>query len=137
MERGARLFFSWNRGDRYEPEHTEMGFRAYRLIIGCLTILLSACSTSLHGSFVTTSYAGEVELPAATELGPVDGQSCQTRILYIFPRGDAPTTDDAIANAKSVHEGTSFIADISIDDETRWGFGYSVKCIVVRATAYQ
>ncbi len=116
---------------------TDMGFRAYRLITSCLAILLSACSTSLHGSFVTTSYTGEVERPSATELGPVEGRSCHTRILYIFPRSHAPTTDEAIANAKSVHEGISFIADISIDDETRWRFGYAVQCIVVRATAYQ
>ena len=38
----------------------------------------------------------------------------------------------AIAKARSVHDGTSFIADISIDDETRWRFGYAVQCIVVR-----
>ena len=58
-------------------------------------------------------------------------------VLYVFPLGDAPTTDEAISNAKSVHEDISFIADISIDDETRWGIGYSLKCVVVRATAYR
>jgi hypothetical protein len=115
----------------------EIGFRVCRLISVCLAILLSACSTSLHGSFVTTSYVGEVGPPAATELGPVEGRSCQTRPLYVFASGDPATTDIAIANARSVHEGTSFIADISIDDETRWGFGYAVQCIVVRATAYR
>ncbi len=115
----------------------EIGFRVCRLISACLAILLSACSTSLHGSFVTASYAGEVEHSAATELGPVEGRSCQTRPLYIFASGDPATTDMAIANARSVHDGTIFIADISIDDETRWRFGYSVQCIVVRATAYR
>ena len=120
-----------------ETEPTELVFRAYLLITVCLAILLNACSTSLHGSFVTTSYAGEVEHPAATELGQVEGRSCQTRPLYLFASGDPATTDIAIANAKSVHEGTSFIADISIDDETRWRFGYAVQCIVVRATAYR
>ena len=115
----------------------KMGFRVYRFVSVCLAMLLSACSTSLHGSFVTTSYAGEPEHPAATELGPVEGRSCQTRPLYVFASGDPATTDMAIANARSVHEGTSFIADISIDDETRWRFGYAVQCIVVRATAYR
>ena len=114
----------------------EMVFRVYGFISACLVILLSACSTSLHGSFVTTSYAGEVEHPVATELGPVEGRSCQTRPLYVFASGAPATTDLAIADAKNVHEDTSFIADISIDDETRWRFGYSVQCIVARATAY-
>ena len=71
------------------------------------------------------------------ELGPVEGRSCQTGVLYIFPLGEAPTTAEAISNAKSVREDTGFIADISIDDVTRWGVGYLVKCVVVRATAYQ
>ena len=109
----------------------------YRLGCICLTVVLSACSTSLHGSFVTTSYQDEPGDSAVTELGPVEGRSCQTRILYLFPMGDSPTTDEAIANAKNVHQGTRFIADISIDDETWWGVGYAVRCIVARATAYR
>jgi len=109
----------------------------YRFACIYLTVLLSVCSTSLHGSFVTTSYAGGLEDPVVTELGSAEGRSCQTRILYLFPSGDSPTTDEAIVNAKNVHQGTRFIADISIDDETRWGVGYAVKCIVARATAYR
>ncbi len=109
----------------------------YRFACIYFTVLLSACSTSLHGSFVTTSYEAEVGDPVATELGSAEGRSCQTRILYIFPSGDSPTTDEAIANAKNVHQGTRFIADISIDDETRWEVGYAVRCIVARATAYR
>ncbi len=111
--------------------------RFYRFACIGLTVLLNACSTSLQGSFVTTSYEGELEDPVVTELGSAEGRSCQTRILYIFPSGDSPTTDEAIANAKNVHQGTRFIADISIDDEIRWKVGYAVRCIVVRATAYR
>jgi hypothetical protein len=114
-----------------------MGISACKFIIICLTLLLNACTTSLHGSFVTTSYSGRVEQQDAVELGPVEGRSCQTGVLYVFPLGEAPTTDEAISNAKSVCEDISFIADISIDDETQWGVGYSVKCVVVRATAYR
>jgi hypothetical protein len=51
--------------------------------------------------------------------------------------GDQATTDAAISEAKKVFKDTKFIADISIDDETLWKFGYSVQCIVVRATAYR
>lgn len=114
-----------------------MVIRAYQFVSVCFVILLSACSTSLHGSFVTTSYAGEIERPVAAELGPGEGRSCQTQPLYVLAWGPQATTDSAIADAKSVHEDTRFIADISIDDETRWRFGYSVQCIVVRATAYR
>jgi len=117
--------------------NTEMDIRACKFIIVCLAFLLNACTTSLHGSFVTTSYAGGVEQQDAVELGPVQGRSCQTGVLYVFPLSDPPTTDEAIANAKSMHGDISFIADISIDDETQWGIGYSVKCVVVRATAYR
>jgi hypothetical protein len=41
------------------------------------------------------------------------------------------------ATARSKQERTTFLADISIDDETRWLIGYSAQCIVVRATAYE
>ena len=85
----------------------------YRFACIYLTVLLSACSTSLHGSFVTTSYEAKVGDPVATELGSAEGRSCQTRILYIFPSGDSPTTDAAIENAKNVHQGTRFITDES------------------------
>jgi hypothetical protein len=85
---------------------------------------------------MTTSYDGEPGDPVA-DLGSVEGRSCQTRVLYVFPSGDRPTTDEAMVNAKNMHDGTRFIADISIDDETEWKVGYSVKCIVVRATAYR
>lgn len=86
---------------------------------------------------MANSYSGGLEEEVVAALGSVEGRSCQTRSLYLFPRGESPTTDEAIANAKNVHHGTRFIANISIDDETRWGFGYAVMCIVVRATAYR
>jgi hypothetical protein len=80
---------------------------------------------------------GEMERQAVIRLGPVEGRSCQTRVLYVFPSSNPPTTHEAITNAKDERESTSFIADISIDDETQWRIGYSVKCIIVRATAYR
>ena len=114
-----------------------MDIRACKLITVCITFLLNACTTSLHGSFVTASFTGGVDQRDAVELGPVEGQSCQTGVLYVFPLSDAPTTDEAIENAKSARGDISFITDISIDDETQWGIGYLEKCVVVRATAYR
>jgi hypothetical protein len=57
--------------------------------------------------------------------------------LYILAVGDQATTEAAIADAKKEYEDAKFIADISIDDETIWKFGYSIQCIVVRATAFR
>jgi len=108
-----------------------------RIIAICLLILINGCSTSLHGAFVATSYAGEFKHTAPEKLGPVEGRSCQTMFLYIFPQGNSPVTDEAIVNTKKAYEDTRFIADISIDDETNWKFGYSIRCVVVRATAYR
>jgi len=106
------------------------------VLIG-IVVVLGGCATALPGNFVARSYVGELDYSSVTELGPVEGRSCQTRPLYIFASGDPASTHGAIEAAKSVFEETSFIADISIDDETRWGFAYSVQCIIVRATAYR
>ena len=116
---------------------TEMSIRARHLIAVCLAISLNACSTSLHGSFVATSHANPDDLQSASKLGPVEGRSCQTQPFYLLAIGDQATTDAAITDAKKVYGDAKFIGDISIDDETLWKFGYSVQCIVVRATAYR
>jgi hypothetical protein len=99
--------------------------------------LMASCSTALHGSFIPYSYADEVAPSSTKELGPVVGRSCQTQPLYILATGDPATTDAAINDAKKQIDGTRFLADLSIDDETEWKFPYSIQCIVVRATAYQ
>ena len=108
-----------------------------RLAGVCLLLTLGACTTSFHGSFVSNSYPGPKDGSTAEELGPVEGRSCQTQTLYVFAKGEQPTTEQAIKDAKSVRAHTGFIADIAIDDEVRWAFGYSVHCIVVRAMAYR
>ena len=116
---------------------TEVRIRARHLIAVCLAISLNACSTSLHGSFVATSHASLDDLKSASKLGSVEGRICQTQPLYVLAVGEQATTEAAIADAKKVYGDAKFIADISIDDETVWKFGYSVQCIVVRATAFQ
>ena len=100
------------------------------------TMSLSACTTSLHGTFVTTSYVPPGTDNALEPLGPVTGKSCQTRILYLFPEGDAVSTDAAIKDAVGQYQGASYLTDIAIDDQTTWGFGYAVQCIIVNAVAY-
>lgn len=104
-------------------------------ILACL-LLVSGCSTALHGSFIEQSYAGQDTSGTARELGHVEGRSCQTQPLYVLAIGEPATTDAAIKDAKAQLEQTRFLADISIDDETEWSIGYSVQCIIVRATAY-
>lgn len=110
------------------------------LKIGCLaivlSILLTGCSTSLHGSFAAISYIDKSAGKSSKAIGPVRGESCQTRVLYLFPVGPATSTSEAIQAAKKQYQGTNYIADISIDDRTNWKFGYSVQCITVDAIAY-
>ncbi|MCK5361837.1 MAG: hypothetical protein KAR22_02650 [Gammaproteobacteria bacterium] len=104
---------------------------------GAAILFMTGCSTSLHGSFIPYTYAGTTERASATELGAVVGHSCQTQPLYVLAMGDPATTDAAINDAKNQISGTTFLADLSIDDETEWKFAYSIQCIVVRATAYK
>ena len=111
--------------------------RITMLMVAVVILFLTGCSTSLHGSFVPYTYAGTSERTSETELGSVVGKSCQTQPLYILAMGDPATTDGAINDAKNQISGTKFLADLSIDDETEWKFGYSIQCIVVRATAYK
>lgn len=109
---------------------TKIGLVA--LVIACS----AGCTASRHGSFAANSHMG---IPAASPkagLGPTQGTSCQTRALYLFPIGKEVSTSEAIASAMSKHEGTQYITNVSIDDRTRWGFGYSEQCITVDATAY-
>jgi len=108
-----------------------------KIAVFCSLGLLGGCTTSLHGSFIAHSMIDQESLGSAQELGNIEGRSCQTRLLYVLAKGDPATTDEAIEDAKSQLGQTRFIGDISIDDEVKWSFLYSVQCIVVRATAYQ
>ena len=103
----------------------------------CAFILLSGCTTSKHGSFVTSTYIESADKSKSEFLGKVIGESTQTWFLYIVPIGEAPSTNNAINDAKSKIEGTKYLTDISIDDRTYWKFGYSHWVIKVEANAYK
>lgn len=101
-----------------------------------LALVVTGCTTSLHGSYAPVSYVGG-DSPGETQpLGKVQGSSCQTRMLYVFPMGSGVSTSAAIQAAKDELEGTRYIADISVDDRMSWQFGYSEQCITVDAIAY-
>ena len=106
----------------------------FLFILTCL--LSSACSTSSPGTFVAHSYISDDTPQKTSPLGPVQSESCQTRVLYLFAYGDPPSIDDAIKAARQQHENTSYLVDISIQERTRWSFGYSTVCLRVDATAY-
>ncbi|BDY04557.1 hypothetical protein F0521_15980 [Ferrimonas sp. YFM] len=99
-----------------------------------LIMVLAGCTSALHGTFVPHSYKGDSE--KASALGPVEGRSCQVQGLYILPMDEPPSTQQALEAARLVIPGTLYLADISIDDETLWHFGYARQCIVVQATAW-
>ena len=105
--------------------------------LATVCIFTSGCTMGLHGSFITNSWAGGGERASAQLIGDVEGRSCQTRVFYVFGTGEPATTDEAIKDAKSKNPDTAFLADISVDDEVKWYFPYSVQCIVVRAEAYR
>ena len=107
-----------------------------QLAIIVLPALLSACTVGLHGSFVDRSYIPEGQEKPGVLLGKVHGTSCQTNVLYLFPRGEKVATDGAISDALGQREGTDYLVDISIDNTNHFGFGYSVSCMEVDAEAY-
>lgn len=97
---------------------------------------LCGCATANHGTFVPNTYRGNYSEQGRQPLGSVMARSCQTRVLYIFPSGTGPSTAEALRQAMAQYEGTDYLADVSIDNETVWGFGYARDCIEVKATAY-
>ncbi|MFT5727068.1 MAG: hypothetical protein ACI8PB_001200 [Desulforhopalus sp.] len=104
------------------------------LILFTTLVILSSCATSKHGTFVASTYV-DPAIIGEEVVGKVSGESKQTWLLYIFPIGKAPSTDEAIMDAKSKVEDTKYLTDLSIDDRTYWGFGYSEYVIEVKATA--
>ena len=100
-------------------------------------LLLAGCNTGFHGSFASNTYIPAEYSGNSDRIGPVTGQSCQTKVLYLFPLGPAPSTDEAIQSAKDQYEGTTYLTDVSIDDRINWEFGYSVQCITVDAMAHR
>ena len=101
-----------------------------------MLLLLTACSTAFHGSFVANTYIDENTKKATTPKGLARGDSCQTRALYLFPAGEPPSTQDAIQLAKKQYEGTEYLADVTVENQTEWAFGYLRQCTTVIGTAY-
>jgi len=89
-----------------------------------------------YGNFVPNTYRGNYSEQGRQPLGPVRARSCQTRVLYLFPSGPGPSTEEALRRAINQYEGTGYLADVSIDNETDWGIGYARDCIEVTGTAY-
>lgn len=100
-------------------------------------LLLGGCATSNHGTFVTSTYVTPGEKENAQPAGLVTGESRQSWILYLFPIGDAPSTHEAIEDAKSKIDGTKFLTDLSVDNRIDWRIGYSESVVHVEATAYK
>lgn len=99
-----------------------------------LSCLLIGCSTSNHASFVPSSHVGDQQ-GNNRSLGAVTGESKQTWVLYLFPHGEAPSTQSAIQDAKSKIPGTRYLTDMTIDDRIFWGVGFYEQIIKVDAEA--
>ena len=101
-----------------------------------MLLLLTACSTAFHGSFVANTYIGENSGKITPAKGLARGDSCQTRVLYLFPAGEPPSTQEALQLAKNQYEGTEYLADVTVENRTEWAFGYLRQCTTVIGTAY-
>jgi hypothetical protein len=106
------------------------------IILLILPLLVMGCSTSNHGSFIASSHIDN-QTSKHQSLGSVTGESRQTWVLYLFPRGDAPSTNAAIQDAKSKVSDTKYLTDISIDDHTFWSIGFYQQIIKVEAEAHK
>ena len=98
---------------------------------------LTSCTTGFHGSFAPSTFIGSEDDANSEQIGWVKGQSCQTRVLYVFPTGLPPSTAEAIQSAKDQYKGTKYPTDVSIDDRTEWEIGYSRQCITVEGIAHR
>lgn len=108
------------------------------LLISLIAILLlNGCATGNHGTFITSTFVEPNKNSENLFIGKVGGESSQTWFLYIFPMGEAPSTDKAISDAKAAINGTKYLTDLSIDDRTYWKIGYSRQVIKVEANAYK
>jgi hypothetical protein len=72
----------------------------------------------------------------ASPKGLANGDSCQTRVLYLFPAGKSPSTQEALERAMKQYEDTEYLANVAVENRTEWGFGYSRQCTTVIGTAY-
>ena len=105
------------------------------LIYLIILAILSSCATSNHGSFVPSTHKHINDETVSKNCQKVIGESKQTWFLYIIPIGNAPSTDEAISDAKSKINDTKYLTDLSIDDRTYWKIGYSEQVIETRANA--
>ena len=106
------------------------------IVLGPIALALAGCVTATPGSITTSTYFDESKYSGLRELGSVSGESCQTRLFYYLPKGKAPSTAEAIADAKAKFPDTVFLADVTVETRVKWGIGFSKVCTVVTAIAY-
>ena len=109
------------------------------LIVGLATLLsviLYGCTTGRYGSFTEKTFIDEEKYTDFRMLGPVSAESCQTRVLYTFPKADPPTTAEALGLAKKQYRATAFISDVTVETRIKWRIFYSEECVVVTGIAY-
>lgn len=104
-------------------------------LLVALSMLVVACSTGFHGSFVEHTYRGDTSDLHRPAKGLASGSSCQTRALYVFPTGEPPSTRAALDAAKAYYPGTAYLTDVSVENTTDWAFGYARACTTVTGTA--
>jgi hypothetical protein len=101
-----------------------------------LTAVSTGCATGHFGEFSVSTFYDPNLYTHIRELGPVQGESCQTKVLYVFPWRSPPSTLDAIEQALSQRDGAVFLGNVSVERHEHWHIGYSRLCTLVTGTAY-
>ncbi len=115
------------------------GNKMYKALLGSVMLLsmtMFGCTTGIHGSFAEKTFTDNEIIGKYKKLGETEGESCQTKLLYVLPQSSPPDTTEAINNAKAQYKDTVFLADMTIDNNSKWHFLYSKDCIIARGTAY-
>jgi len=99
-------------------------------------LLFTGCATGNLISFSENTFFDSSKYTNIRELGPVQGESSQTMVLYLFPRYLPASTTDAVQDALSQYDNTVFLANVAIENRNKVYVGYSQVCTLVTATAY-
>ena len=115
---------------------SEATFLVKYYLLAVLTTLCAGCATGHLGTFSETTFFDRSEYTNFRALGPVQGENCQTMVLYVFPYQSPPSTVEAMHDALAKYENAVFLGNVAVERHQKWLIGYSRICTMVTGTAY-
>ena len=112
-------------------------FGSYKAVLYSVLMVLPliGCAIGDHSTFVPSTYVDHDRYHSPRELGKVSGENCQLRVLYLFPVGEAPSTDEALSDAMDDFQDTVFLTDMAVEARMRINVFFLHDCIEVTGTA--